>query len=78
MNNTKLIYIKEYDNHLEVSDYTIAAYDSLPDTKEPDYTTVGILNEVCFEYGKLILKALNIESLDKYGITILPQFKKAN
>ncbi len=65
-----LTIIPGYETFMEIVDNEIIAYDIDEETRQVDYSTIGILKTVDIEFSKAICKALEIDSVENYGVEI--------
>lgn len=62
--------VKGYEMFVKLADNEIYAYDIDSETRMLDYSTVGILKSVDEEFAKAICEALDVDSIEDYGVEV--------
>jgi len=62
--------VQGYDIFAKIANGQIIAYDINYNTKEIDWSSVGIMRSVDEEFAQAICEALDIKSVEDYGVTI--------
>ena len=63
-------YVKEYGVFVKIADKHIVAYDTEEESGAIDYSSVGIMCSVDKEFADKICEALEIDSVEEYGVKI--------
>lgn len=65
-----LAALKDYGMFVTINNGRIVAYDVESDTKEIDWSSVGIVSSADKEFAQAICEALDIKDIEKYGVRI--------
>ena len=65
-----LVAVEGYEMFVKINNGRIIAYDIDNDTREIAWETIGIMSSVDEEFAEAICAALDIKSVEDYGVSV--------